>query len=666
MTLPIERARSRKPVTWLTVLGVLLLPAVLGGILVSALYNPTERLDAMTAAIVNEDEAVEIDGQLTPLGRQLSAGLVEGSDDVGSNLTWVLSNADDAAEGLEDGAYQAVVTIPANFSAAATSSGQSLAATGADAASVTAQRAVIEVATPSDALIVDDAITAQITQTAAAVLGEQLSSLTLENVFLGFTTIGDQLGEAALGASQLAKGTEEAAAGAAELPGGVAQLGEGASGLASGAGSLAGGLGTIADETRGAGDGARQIADGANAGAAQLEAQGLVPQQLIDGTTELEQGALGAAQAAGGAATTVTGLVARCENPVDDPDFCTELAQAAQQTEIASQAVGAVATGASSTRIGLEQFDAGATSQIAGQFRQLGSGVGQLADGLDQLAGGVDQSASGAAQLQSGANQLAGGLAELQTGTEGLATGLRELAGGSRELADGLAEASASLPSYTDTEAQNLAEVVSDPVAADGVGTSLFGASAIPLLSMLVLWFGALATFVALGALTTRALAARRPSAVLALRSFAPAALIGAVQGVLVAAVVQLAATYTWGEWFGFAAVAVLAGVAFAAVNQALVAVFGGAGRWIAALVGVLAMATGVVSTVPGVLATVAGLMPTSPAYHAMLGALAGIEGVGAGVAALLIWSLLALVATTLAVARRRTTSARAALAASA
>ena len=60
MTLPIERARSRKPITWLTILGILLLPAAVGGILVAALQNPTERLDSMTAAIVNLDEPVEI------------------------------------------------------------------------------------------------------------------------------------------------------------------------------------------------------------------------------------------------------------------------------------------------------------------------------------------------------------------------------------------------------------------------------------------------------------------------------------------------------------------------------------------------------------------------------------------------------------------------------
>ena len=121
ITTAVERARSRRPVTWLTLIGVLLLPVVIGGILVAALYNPVERLDSLNAAIVNEDEPVTIDDQTVPLGRQLTAGLVEGSDELDSNLTWTISNADDAADGLADGTYAAVITIPENFSAAATS-----------------------------------------------------------------------------------------------------------------------------------------------------------------------------------------------------------------------------------------------------------------------------------------------------------------------------------------------------------------------------------------------------------------------------------------------------------------------------------------------------------------------------------------------------------------
>ena len=258
MSLPIERARSRKPVTWLTLIGVLLLPVVIGGILVASLYNPAERLDQINAAIVNNDEPVTIDDQIVPLGRQLTAGLVEGSDELDSNLTWTLSNTDDAAEGLADGTYDAIVTIPENYSAAATSTRP-----GEEP-----EQATIGVQTAPDALIVDSAITAQVTQAAASLMGDQISQVYLENVFLGFTTLGDQLGEAATGARELADGAQQASDGAAQLPSGATQLADGASGISTGATSLAGGLDQIAAGIGGAAGGARDLAAGLDQAAA--------------------------------------------------------------------------------------------------------------------------------------------------------------------------------------------------------------------------------------------------------------------------------------------------------------------------------------------------------------------------------------------------------------
>ena len=76
--LSLERPRGVKKVSWLTLLGIVLVPLAIGGLLVWALWNPTDRLDQITAAVVNEDTPVEINGQTVPLGRQLAAGLVTG------------------------------------------------------------------------------------------------------------------------------------------------------------------------------------------------------------------------------------------------------------------------------------------------------------------------------------------------------------------------------------------------------------------------------------------------------------------------------------------------------------------------------------------------------------------------------------------------------------
>jgi putative membrane protein len=628
----IERARTKRPVTWLTIIGVVLLPVVIGGILVAALYNPVERLDGLQAAIVNEDEPVTIGDQLVPLGRQLTAGLVEGSDDLDSNLTWTISNADDAAEGLADGTYAAVVTIPANFSAAATSTQPG----------ETPERAVIDVQTPPDSLVVDDAITAQVTSAAASLMGQEISTLYLENVFLGFTTLGSQLGEAASGAGELADGAVALGDGAAQLGAGLDTISGGTAAAASGATELASGLDTAADA----------VNDQRLVGAAQQSAAFAADAAADTVATATSIGAV--AQSAGALAQTLGGLAAQCAAVSSDPVFCTQLqaaaasagttaqsaGAAAQQAATAATSAGTASAYASPTATGIAQL----TAQTSAGLTDAAAQSRTLAAGIQQLAEGTAASAEGARELQSGAVQLGDGTAE---------------------LASGLDSAVAQLPAYTDSEAASLAEVVADPVQAEGLGTSLFGASAIPLLATLALWFGGLGTFVALQAVSRRTLASRAPSVLLALRGLWPGAVLGAVQGLLVAGVVQLAASYDGATWSVFAAVSVLAGVAFAAVNQALVAVFGGAGRWISALVGVLAVATGVVSTVPGVLSGVASIMPTSPAYHGMVAALTSATGVGAGIGGLLLWTLVAFGATAIAVVRRRTITTRALLAAS-
>ncbi len=665
LTTVVERARSRRPVTWLTLVGVLLLPVVIGGILVAALYNPTERLDNLTAAIVNEDEAVTIDGQMVPLGRQLSAGLVEGSDDQDSNLTWTLSNAADAASGLADGTYAAVITIPENFSAAATSTRPG---------GGTPEQATIEVTTPPDSLIVDDAITAQVAAAAASSMGTQLSTVYLENVFLGFTTLGDQLGTAADGAQKLADGATSAADGAAQLPGGISKLADGNAQLADGASQLAGGLNQIASGIGGAATGANTIASGLDAAASGVQSQELKDAASAS-ATNADQATKQAIALAGalynedanapGLTQKLGALAAQCPAVSSDNDFCKQLSAAVGSAGAAAQSAGDVAKSAGTaagyangTLTGLT----GLMDRTSAGLTEAANGTRDLSSGLVQLQSATAQSAAGASGLADGASQLASGATQAADGATSLADGVSQLASGTGDLANGLATASDSIPSYTDTEATDLATVVADPVAADGAGTSLFGASAVPLLATLALWFGGLGTFIALQAVSRRALTSRKPSALLALRALAPAAGLGALQGLLVAGVVQLAASYTWAEWSVFAVVCVVAGIAFAAVNQALVAVFGGAGRWVAALIGVFAVATGIVSTVPGVLSSIANLMPTAPAYHAMVAALTSTSGLGAAIAGLVVWTVLGLAATMIAVARRRTTSARALL----
>ena len=85
----VEQLNSR-PARWYTLAGLVLVPLLVAGGFLFAGVNAGDRLHTVKAAVVNLDEPVTIDGQYTPLGRQLTANLVDSQRT--ENLTWVLDS----------------------------------------------------------------------------------------------------------------------------------------------------------------------------------------------------------------------------------------------------------------------------------------------------------------------------------------------------------------------------------------------------------------------------------------------------------------------------------------------------------------------------------------------------------------------------------------------
>jgi putative membrane protein len=627
----IERARSWKRVTWLTITGVLLLPALIAGLFIAALHNPTGRLDSMTAAIVNEDEPVTIDGQYIPLGRQLGAGLVAGSAELDSNITWVISNVEDAAAGLAEGRYAATVTIPAEFSAAATSASRNLG--GED---VLPQRAKIQVVTAPNGRVADELILTQLASAAATAMGSALTETTFENLLVGFSTLSDRLGSAADGADQLADGAGAAANGTAELADGIRGIAGGAQAIASGNKDLAAGARQLA---KGVADLATGLSELANE-IAQIPA---MPAGVVDDLRELADNAPALQSSLDAMNAEFNQLVTDCLSEGGSAAFCDRLTAIAATTDGVFPALSGVLAQADTladAAEGLAQFGPALTAalnQSAGGATQLSSGMSDLADGAEQLA--------------SGASRLSQGATAASTGASDLSDGMTSLADGVTTLADGLSQAADAVPAFSEGEVGQLVAVLNDPIEIAGANTSLTVPAAIPLLTSATLWFGSLATFIVLRPTPRRALVSRGTSARLAWRSFFPAAAVGAGQGVLVAIIAQWFAQYSSADFWAYLAVASLTGVVFAAINQALVGVLAGFGRWISSVVGVLAVATGLVSTSPVWLTQFGSVLPTAAASSALMNPGA------AAIVALFIWGVLAFAVTTLAVLARRSTN---------
>ena len=272
---------------WTTWLALLLVPLLVAGSFLWGTAHADTGLRGVQAAVVNNDEMVEVNGQMMPLGRQFVAELVD--SDREQNFHWVLATEEKAAEGLKTGRYAAVVRIPKEFSAAATSF-------GGDPAD--ARQATIHVETSPVAALDETALGQTIADAAANALNRFLTGEYLKNIYIGFNQMSAQMlemvdGTAQLadGAGLLADGARQSADGAQELSNGLGMasagsplLRAGAAESASGARALADGLGqasagsaALREGVRAATSGAGQLADGAD--------------QLADGTRQWADGA---------------------------------------------------------------------------------------------------------------------------------------------------------------------------------------------------------------------------------------------------------------------------------------------------------------------------------------------------------------------------------------
>ncbi|WP_053386130.1 YhgE/Pip domain-containing protein [Leucobacter japonicus] len=694
MTAALTRLKTDRPVRWTTLLGILLVPLTVAGVLLWGLWNPTERLENVTAAVVNLDQAVELDGQTVPLGRVLAGELIgeagsgsdssagSDSDADGTNFTWVLTDADDAEAGVADGRYATVVTIPKSFSADATS----LSGDPADAT-----QARIDVTESHRGRLIDTALSNIVTQTATRVLNEQLGEQFIDGVYVGFNTLGDGITDAADGAAQLATGSTSLTDGAKQLDDGAAQLADGTQQLSDGTQQLATGAGTLSS-------GAGELSSGVGqyvAGAQQLA--DAYPQLQAGATTAVQQlqgviAGLGQMQAAtqepsaqleAGLGSTVAGvqslvgdiepIVTQCITETGNLVYCQGLGQ---QLQGHAEAIGAGVTTAGDGATGLSTVLQGASDQMGGasaadasaQLDQLTAGLDQFGTGISQLAAQGGQLTSGAAQLADGASQLSAGTSELAANAPQLADGASQLAEGTSELADGSAKladgagdlasgldtAADQVPTTTDAEREQLAKTAATPVTAEGGSDELFNASGVPLFAGIALWAGALAAFLVLAPLWRRTRDAARGVGYITLRSALPALALGAVQGALAGIVLPIALGYDLGQGARFFGFALLAGIAFALMVQGLSALLGGVGRFIAFALLVVAFAVGIVSTVPGALAAVGDFSPLGSALSGFQSIATGGGSAGGAAVILTLWGALGLVFTAFAVMRAR------------
>ena len=345
-----------KPVRWRRgiVALALLTPVLTAGIAIASIGElPSDSQTGqpnLQAALVNNDQLVteNLGGTKVPVaaGRLLVGQLVTSSD---SGFDWTITDGKTAADGLASGLYAAVVTIPQNFSASYISS-----------TTPTPTQATLDVQTDGShsylAAVLARALTLNIQQS----LSTQLTQGFIDNLLMGYSTIGTGLAAAEQGAVALSSGLGELSRVTAALPGATSELATGAQGVDSGIRFLGQSLWSL----------------------------GAFSQNAVTGSVEV----------VGGLADMQT-LVDSMSNT--DPLKASMNAKLAQlKTQAAT-----LAANTFESDLGID-VGAAATDLLSGGSALVAQGSKALAGGMPLLNDGVSAAASGSTSLASGLDEI--------------------------------------------------------------------------------------------------------------------------------------------------------------------------------------------------------------------------------------------------------------------
>jgi putative membrane protein len=419
----------------------------------------------------------------------------------------------------------------------------------------------------------------------------------------GSATLCAQLEAVATAGADLGSGADVTRAGAARLEDSFADLVAGADELVDGARTLAGGTGGLAASAPLLERGVVGSANGAD--------------DLAARAAEL---ATGAHRTASGAAALSGGLAALVGGIGD-----------------AASGAGAVSDGAHGVADGL--------STAAGAARTLTSGARAVARGAEELATGATGAASGAATLTDALGQALDGARLVEAGSEAVVTDQQALSGEAAALATELQSSSGAVPGYEPSARDNVAQRVADPVGVSVTSAGTAGGEDLaPYFMALGLLIGALAAALILPAIGRPGWPAGRSRRLVV--AIVGASAVAGVQGSLVVIAMPLVAGTDAVSPAALGGVALLAALTFAALTQALVALLGRRGWFLALLLVALQLTSAgwpyPIDAAPWPLRLVHPLVPMTYAVDGLRAAATGVGSIGIPAVVLAGWLLAA------------------------
>ena len=649
---------------------IALIPLLYGALYLWAFTDPYKTLDAVPVAVVIEDRGAMINGEMRNVGQEVKNRLKEmGSGKEG--FQWNFVSRAQAGKGLEDGRYFMTATIPASFS-------ECIASAEYD----TPRRATMHVSYDR----ASNMLASQIGETAFHAIRSEISEAIAEeyweHTFAKINAASDRLGEAANGADKLSEGSQSLQKGSGDLAAGSHRLSDAMHKLRGGladleTGSNALSQGNIRTE-EGAGKLARKMGD-LNAGIKQLHegsrAVSSGADRLYTGTRKLsaagEELKKRVKESSDATGRDIIKLFIRAQNPgVTKDDVLENLEKIAVGLEHESHLLNSKLT------------------LLAGGADSLSAGSLQMKNGADTLEKGLSAAADGSASLAAGSGKLAESLGDVSRGSAKLSRGIYDASRGAEKTADGsasLAAGAGELYSHTPelsegaaklhqglSEAQekgrirNTAEksrMMSAPVALDENNYSRvknYGTGFAPYFISIGLWVGALIATFTLRVMNRRALLCGMNPIKSTFISFVPFAVMGVVQSVVLMGVIHGLLRLQINNVPAFYAVGIFTALAFMAIIQMIMSVFGIPGKLVAIILLMLQI-TGSAGTFPIQMTPgfFRAVHPFLPMTYSVMGLRQAMAGTGSGfvpaaIGFLVVFALIAFILSTLAALRKQ------------
>ena len=432
------------------------IPILYSGFFLGSIWDPYGQTKNLPVAFVNEDKGASLNGKSLNIGESVEKKLKDNHD-----LGWEFVSKQQADEGVNNGHFYAVVTIPSDFSQKAASIAESEPQQAVINFTTTpAKNYIGSLVSNQAAAKVKSSVSEQITQAYAKGILENLDKLGigLDAAANGASTLHDGLGRLQSGAQTYVGGVKQLAVNQQSLTGGLAQLSDGSRKLQAGLGQLSNNLPTESQLSQ-LSDGMKQLQSGIN----QLNASVSNPSPALvaqQNKVETEAQTLAQTMRASESDLSAAGDTLRTLGTQ-------AAASGSESTTISLSQISNISRAFTETQTIIEQTTTllkdlrVLTQQLSAQQTQLRAGVSTLNKGVNQLApnaitafNGYNSVRFANNQLLAGSASLANGLSEAKSGSQKLANGASLLESRSGALIDGTSQ----LASGADTLANKLAD----------------------------------------------------------------------------------------------------------------------------------------------------------------------------------------------------------------